>query len=269
MSNAVTIKNLSFSYDNSQIFSNVSLEIPTGKFISLIDANGSGKSTLVKILAGLLDFKGQIFINELLLNKENINRVRTYLGVIFNNIDNQIISKKVFDNIAFTLSNVGMDRKEIIDNVIQVADLLKINDLLNKNIFDLNNMEKTLVNLASVLIYKPSILILDEALDNLDEIERNKILNILKKINIEKKITIINVTQNIEDILFGDSVIILDNGVIVLNDALDKVFKNDKLFSNLGLDLPFMVNLSIKLQYYGLLDKIVYNMEEMVDALWK
>lgn len=269
MSNAVTIKNLSFSYDNSQIFSNVSLEIPTGKFISLIGANGSGKSTLVKILAGLLDFKGQIFINELLLNKENINRVRTYLGVIFNNIDNQIISEKVFDNIAFTLSNVGMDRKEIIDNVIQVADLLKINDLLNKNIFDLNNMEKTLVNLASVLIYKPSILILDEALDNLDEIERNKILNILKKINIEKKITIINVTQNIEDILFGDSVIILDNGVIVLNDALDKVFKNDKLFSNLGLDLPFMVNLSIKLQYYGLLDKIVYNMEEMVDALWK
>ena len=269
MANVITVKKLNFGYDKKPFFLNFDLEIVDGEFVSLIGPNGSGKSTLVKILAGLLDCEGSITIDNLVLNHENIPTIRKNIGVVLNNVDAQIISENVFDNIAFSLANLGLNRSEIDEQVIQVANLLNISYLLKDNIYNLNNMEKTLVNLASILVYKPHILILDEALENLDNIERNYVLKILKKLNVDTHMTIINVTQNMEDILVGDSVMILDNGILVEHNIIEEVFKDDKLFSNLGLVLPFMVDLSIKLKYYGLVDHIIYDMEEMVDVLWK
>lgn len=267
--NAISIKNLDFSYESKTIFSNFNLDIKKGSFISLIGPNGSGKSTLVKILAGLLEYQGEIIINDLLLDKNNIKQIRKSIGVILNNIDSQLISDKVFDNIAFPLVNQGIIRSKILDSVNDIASQLNITHLLDKNINEINNMEKALINLASVLIYKPNILILDEAFYNLDKVDRDNILSVLKDFNKLQKITIINITQDMEDILFGDSIIILNEGNIVINDTNDKVLTNDKIFSKLGLDLPFMVDLSIKLKYYNLIDKIIYDMEEMVDVLWK
>ena len=130
-------------------------------------------------------------------------------------------------------------------------------------------MEKTLVNLASVLVYKPQILIFDEAFDSLDRNELNKVMTILQSINMSSKVTIINVTQNGEDILFGNKIIVLDKGNVISHDYNDSLFRSEKIFSKLGLEMPFMVDLSIKLKYYNLLDKLIYNMEEMVDTLWK
>lgn len=269
MSNIISIKEINFKYNDKQIFSNFSLEIKQGEFVSLIGLNGSGKSTLVKILAGLLNFDGEILIDGILLNSNNIKKVRKKIGVMFNNIDSQIISDKVFDNIAFVLTNLGISKNQIIEKVNEVARKLGIFYLLEKNINGLNNMEKTLMNLASILVYNPKILILDEAFDSLDRFERNKVLEILQALNKEEKITIINVTQNSEDILFGTSIIILDKGMLVEHNSNEELFKNEKIFSKLGLDLPFMVDLSIKLKYYNLVDKIFYDMEEMVDVLWK
>lgn len=269
MSKVVSIKNLNFNYDSKQIFSNFNLDINSGEFVSLIGPNGSGKSTLIKIIAGLLEFDGEVYINDLLLNKNNIKQIRKNVGVILNNIDSQLISNKVFDNIAFALVNQGISRDEIINSVEEIASKLNIKDLLNRNISEINNMEKTLINLASVLVYKPKILILDEAFDNLDKYERDNILTILKNLNKTENVTIINVTQNMEDILFGSMILILDDGKIVAYDVNDKIFENSKVFSKLGLDLPFMVDLSIKLKYYNLIDRIIYDMEEMVDVLWK
>ena len=269
MSNAVSIKNLNFDYDSKKIFSNLNLDIHSGEFVSLIGPNGSGKSTLVKILAGLLDYQGEIYINDLLLNQSNIKEIRKSIGVILSNIDSQFTSEKVFDNIAFSLVNQGINRTEIINSVDDIASKLNITYLLNKNISEINNKEKALINLASVLIYKPQILILDEAFNNLDKVERDNILTILKNLNKVEKLTIINVTQNMEDILFGNMILILNDGEIAGYDVNDKIFDNSKIFSKLGLYLPFMVDLSIKLKYYNLIDRIIYDMEEMVDVLWK
>ena len=269
MSKAVSIKNLNFNYDSKQIFSNFNLDINSGEFVSLIGPNGSGKSTLIKIIVGLLEFDGEVYINDLLLNKNNIKQIRKKVGVLLNNVDSQLISNKVFDNIAFPLVNQGISRDKIITSVEDIASKLNIKDLLNKNISEVNNMEKTLINLASVLVYKPEFLIFDEAFENLDKYERDNILTILKNLNKIENITIIDVTQNMEDILFGNMILILDNGKIAQYDSNDKIFDNSKIFSKLGLDLPFMVDLSIKLKYYNLIDRIIYDMEEMVDVLWK
>ena len=188
---------------------------------------------------------------------------------MMSNANSELVSEKVFDNIAFPLENLNVSKKEIYETVNSVANKLGIYDLLDKSIFDLNSYQKVLVNLASSLVYKPKILILDEAFASLDRIEREKILSLLKLLCDNGVLTVINVTQNMDDLVFSNSIIVLDNGNIVLNDIKNEVFKMEKVFNKLGLDLPFMVDLSIKLKYYNLVDNIIYNMDEMVDVLWK
>ena len=266
MSNVVSIKNLNFSYSEKQIFNDLNVDIQSGDFITLLGANVSGKSTLIKILSGLLKFDGEIFIDNIKLEPKNYKEIRQKIGLVFSNIDNQIVSEKVFDNIAFALQNLGVKKSEIISSVTDITNKLDISYLLKENIFNLSKYEKILVVLASVLIYKPNLLILDEALSDLDNNDRIKILKMLKTID---GMTIINITQNTEDILYGEKIIVLDEGKIVEYDTNENVFKNDRIFSKLGLSLPFMVDLSIKLKYYNLIDKIIYDMDEMVDILWK
>lgn len=266
MSNVVSIKNLNFSYSEKQIFNDLNVDIQSGDFITLLGANGSGKSTLIKILSGLLKFDGEIFIDNIKLEPKNYKEIRQKIGLVFSNIDNQIVSEKVFDNIAFALQNLGVKKSEIISSVTDITNKLDISYLLKENIFNLSKYEKILVVLASVLIYKPNLLILDEALSDLDNNDRIKILKMLKTFD---GMTIINITQNTEDILYGEKIIVLDEGKIVEYDTNENVFKNDRIFSKLGLSLPFMVDLSIKLKYYNLIDRIIYDMDEMVDILWK
>ena len=180
MSNVVSIKNLNFSYSEKQIFNDLNVDIQSGDFITLLGANGSGKSTLIKILSGLLNFEGEIFIDNIKLEPKNYKEIRQKIGLVFSNIDNQIVSEKVFDNIAFALQNLGVKKSEIISSVTDITNKLDISYLLKENIFNLSKYEKILVVLASVLIYNPNLLILDEALSDLDNNDRIKILKMLK-----------------------------------------------------------------------------------------
>ena len=269
MSNIIEVKNLNFGYDDNKIFDNFNLNINKCEFVSLIGPDGSGKSTLIKILSGLLDFSGNIFINDLELTKNNLPEIRKSISLMMSNVDSELISEKVFDNIAFPLENLNVNKKEIYETVNSIANKLGIYELLDKSILNLNSYQKILVNLASCLVYKPKILILDEAFACLDRVECEKMLNLLKLLCDNGVLTVINVTQNMDDLVFSNSIIVLDNGNIALNDNKNEVFKMEKVFNKLGLDLPFMVDLSIKLKYYNLVDSIIYNMDEMVDVLWK
>lgn len=269
MSKVVSIKNLNFNYGDYKVFNDFNLDIVRGDFVSLVGPNGSGKSTLVRILTGLNDFDGSIEIDTLILNKKNIQEIRKKIGFISNNLDNQFVTEKVVDNLSFPLENLGFERKEILKNINEIVNLLNISHLLEENIFRLNNFEKVLVNLAAVLVYKPTLLILDEAFSNLDRYEREKILDLLHNLQNDNNITIINITHNMEDVLFGNNIIVLDKGNVIVNGSLEEVFKDAKIFTKLGVSLPFMVDLSIKLKYYNLIDRIIYDMEEMADLLWK
>ncbi len=269
MSNIITINDLQFDYKNRQIFDNFNLEIKYGDFVSLIGPNGSGKTTLVKILTGLVSYKGNVVIDGLLLDSDNIKKIRQLTGVVLGDISNQIMADKVFDNIAFSLVNLGYTKNEIVSKVNNIVNMFDIGYLLNQNISNLTNFEKSLVNLAAVLVNNPKLLILDESFLNYDKLERDRVFKVLKKLNIDSGLTIINITQNIDDILFGNSVIVLDNGKIVKYGSNAEIFESGNLLTKLGLNLPFMVDLSIKLKYYNLIDEIIYDMDEMVDTLWK
>ena len=98
---------------------------------------------------------------------------------------------------------------------------------------------------------------------------KEKIYKILKDVNEKKEITIINITHDTEDILYGKKVLLLQDGKILEYGNIEDILLEEKTFTRIGLKLPFMADLSIKLKYYGLIDKLVFDMEEMVDLLWK
>ena len=264
----IKITNLNFNYKSKQLFNGFNMEIEKGKITSIIGPNGSGKSTLVKILIGLYNYNGTIKINDILLLKDNIKEIRKSIGVVFTNPDNQFVAETVMDDIAFTLENMNYKKENIRKKIEEITKYLGIYDILEYNPHDLNSNQKQLVSLASALVHDPKILILDEALTMLDPFDKEKILNILKELN-DKGLTILNISHDIEDTLISDKIYVLDKGKIVLSGTKEEVYKEENILHNLGFELPFMVELSNRLMFYDLIDHIIYDMEEMVDILWK
>lgn len=269
MDNIIMIKNLNFSYRNKVIFQDFNLDIEKGKFIHIVGPNGSGKSTLIKILLGLIKAEGYINIYCMNLCNDNIMDIRRNVGVIFENPDNAFVAETVADDIAFALENLQYSSKQIETKINKVCEYLKIEHLLNKNPHYLSGGEKQLVALAGALVTEPKILILDEAFTMIDGVSRIKLLKLLKRMCQDKKMTIINVTHDMEDTVYGDKIIVLSEGKVLFNDFKEEVYKEEKKLRKIGLELPFMVDLSNKLSYYGLVDKTILDMNEMVNHLWK
>lgn len=264
----ITIRNLTFKYRTKDMFDNLDMDIEKGKITSIIGPNGSGKSTLVKILVGLYRYNGKIEINNIPLLKDNRKEIRKSIGVVFTNPDNQFVAETVMDDIAFTLENMNYKKIDIRKKIEEVSKYLGIYDILECNPHDLNSNQKQLVSLASALVHDPKILILDEALTMLDPYDKEKILKILKELN-NKGLTILNISHDIEDTLISDKIYVLDKGKIVLSGTKEEVYKEEDKLHKLGFELPFMVELSNRLMFYDLIDHVIYDMEEMVDILWK
>lgn len=269
MDDIIIIKDLIFKYDDKFIFNRFSLNIKEGSWTTLVGPNGSGKSTLVRILVGLLEINSYVNIDKCILSNENIRQIRAKIGVVFENPDNCFVAETVMDEIAFSLENLECSKRDIRKRILEVTEYLDIVDLLEINPHTLSGGEKQMVALASALALEPKILILDEALTHIDNNDKIKILKILQKIHKEKKITIINVTHDMEETIYGDDIIVIDDGKIILKGVKELVLKEEKIFKDLGLELPFMASLSLKLKYYNLVDDIELDMDKLVNMLWK
>ncbi|MDD2203006.1 MAG: ATP-binding cassette domain-containing protein [Bacilli bacterium] len=269
MNNIIGINSLSFRYQSKFIFEKFTLNIKDGEWISIVGPNGSGKSTLVKILIGLLESDSNIIVDKLTLNRENIDKIRKKIGVVFENTEDSFVAETVADDIAFTLENLAYDPKEIGRMVEDIAMEFKIDDILEKEPNFLSGGEKQKVALASAMVARPKILIIDDALEMIDEKSKNEILEILNKLHKERYLTIITITQNLEETYKTDRMVVINDGNILIDGPTINVLEEDKIFNRIGLSLPFMVDLSIKLKLYGLIDHIILDMDEMVNALWK
>lgn len=269
MENIIELKNVNFSYNEKKIFENFNLKIKKGTYTTIIGNNGSGKSTLIRLLLGLIVCEGEILINNKTLNTKNLYNIIKKIGVVFENPDDQFVAETVKDDIAFSLENMNINKKEIEKRIYKIAKLLDITDILDREPHSLSGGQKQIVSLASALVIDPDILILDEAMTMIDLDTRNKIYKILEQVNKINGITIINVTHDMDETLYGDNLIIIDNGNIVLNGPKEFVFLEEKTFNKLDLKLPFLIELGTKLQYYGLIDHLIFDMEELVNELWK
>lgn len=268
MDNIIILKDVSFSYNDKKIFDNFSLNIRRGSYTSIIGPNGSGKSTLMKLIVGLYKANGEIKIDDTLMSEDTYKDIRSRIGIVFENPDNQFVAETVMDEIAFALENLNFDKKEIRTRVKEIGKLLDIESIMEKEPHSLSGGQKELVALASALVLKPKILILDEALDMVDNNRRQDVLNVLTNLN-NLGMTIINITHNSEELLYGTDIIVMNNGMVKDHGNTKDILRKEKLFKNNGLELPFVVDLSYKLKYYGLVDDIVLDMDELVNLLWK
>ena len=269
MSEIIKISNLSFRYQNKFVFDKFELNIRDGEWVSIVGPNGSGKSTLVKILVGLLESDSNIIIDNLTLNKDNLVHIRKKIGVVFENADDSFVAETVADDIAFTLENLAYDPKEIGNMVTNIASLFKIENILEKEPHQLSGGEKQKVALAAALVAKPKILIIDDALEMVDDNAKGEILAALKKLHKDNHLTIITITHNLEETYNADRMVVINGGNILIDGPVKDVLQEDKIFNRIGMEIPFMVDLSIKLKLYGLVDHMILDMDEMVNALWK
>ncbi len=250
------IENLSYQTNKKTILDNINLELTDGQIISIIGPNGSGKTTLLKSIAKNLKYKGSI--------NEDKNSITTYIT------DKQeFISDIVYDNISFNLESLNYSQDEIDEKIKKISIIFGIEEILYENIYRLNSYQKTIVYIVSEIINTPNIILFDNALIKLDNIEQNNIFKMIRKYIIKNNILLINTSNRADDLLFSDKIIIINEGKIEMYDETMKVLENEKLFTKLGLELPFLIDLSIKLKYYNLLDKIYYNAKEMVNEIWK
>lgn len=260
----IRLKNLKFAYnDKQEVFSSVNFLLPRDKTFSIIGPSSSGKTTLLKILNGELEYEGEVIVNGVLVSKDNFDALRKCIAVVFRNTT--YITDIVKDELKYPLENINLSPKEIRLRINEMNEFFGINKIFNKSINSLSLNDKTLIKILSYAIMYPSFIAIDDLLIDLDLRTKILLLNYLNT----KNITLINVTSNIEDTLYTDYILCLYNGINAIDGKTLEVLKNEKVIKRLGLDLPFMIDLSIQLQLYDLIKKVYLNKEALVKALWK
>jgi len=258
----IEIKKLNFRYENSIIFDDLALTLHDGLTYTLVGKNGIGKTTLVKILSGVLKSNYEVYLDNKKIPKKQFHSL---ISVIFEKTDENFMFDNVIDELKYPLLSLGLNTYDINTRIENITSILNISYLLDKKINTLTISEKEKLTLALALVTNPKILIMDNALSFINKEEKIIILKFLKKLDL----IILNVTNDIEDTLYGDNIIILGDKKVIINDKKEIVFLNEEIFNSNNIHLPFIIDLSIKLKYYSLLDKLCYSYKEVVDSIWK
>ena len=269
---AVKIENLKFRYDKenpSYNIDGISFEVRKGEYISLIGHNGSGKSTLSKLIIGLLEAEsGKIEVYGQELNNESIRDIRSKIGIVFQNPDNQFIGATVRDDIAFGLENHCVKHDDMDEIINKYAEKVNMLEFLDKEPSSLSGGQKQRVAIAGTMAMNPKILILDEATSMLDPRGKNEILSFVHALRKEQEdLTIVSITHDLEEVLLSDRVIVLSNGKIVLDDKPHNVFLKEDLLLEIGLDVPFMYKVKNALIKNNIKVEDTTSLEEIGDIL--
>lgn len=269
---AIKIENLKFRYDKDNPSFNIdgiSFDVKKGEYISIIGHNGSGKSTLSKLIIGLLEAEsGKIEVYGQELNNQSIKDIRSQIGIVFQNPDNQFIGATVRDDIAFGLENHCIEHDKMDDIINEFAEKVNMLPFLDKEPSSLSGGQKQRVAIAGTMAMKPNILILDEATSMLDPRGKNEILSFVHALRKEQEnLTILSITHDLEETLSSDRVIVLSNGKIVLNDTPDNIFKNENVLLENGLDVPFIYKIKNALIQNNINVKAADTLEEIGDIV--
>jgi cobalt/nickel transport system ATP-binding protein len=214
----------------------ISFSLYKGETLGIAGANGAGKTTLVNHLNGfLLPSEGTIEVQGVVLCKKNREQIRKRIGIVFQNPEDQLFMSHVGDDIAFGPVNLGWSEGEINWAVEEVVETLGIAKLIDKTPYQLSQGQKRFVAIATVLVMKPEIVVLDEPTSDLDPGNRRKLINILKVIGG----TQIIISHDL-DFLWDTCkrVLVLDNGTIAADGATEQILASGALLESCGLELP-------------------------------
>ncbi len=266
MSFLIKVGHLYFQYDDhKEVLKDLSFSIPKGSWVSILGHNGSGKSTLAKLLVGLIKAQqGDIYIDGLLMNEENLYEIRKKVGIVFQNPDNQFVGVTVRHDIAFGLENQQVERSEMIKRVETYADMVGMKEFLTKEPQNLSGGQKQRVAIAGALAMKKDILIFDEATSMLDPEGVKEVTELIQTLNRDYGQTIISITHDLDFALRSDYAIILKDGEKIGEGKPQELFLNEELLKSSRLNIPF----SLRMYLDVLNDPILKNNQALVDAIW-
>lgn len=268
----ITVKDITYKYENESpaAIEGFSLTINRGEFLAVVGHNGSGKSTLAKHFnALLLPTSGDVIVDGMNTKDEkNTLAIRQKVGMVFQNPDNQLVTTVVEEDVAFGPENLGVKPDEI---RIRVDDALKsvgMYEYASNAPHHLSGGQKQRIAIAGMLAMLPDVLVLDEATAMLDPRGRREVLKIVSDLNREKGITVVMITQYMEEAVFADHVAVMAEGRLILDDTPKNVFAQTALLRRHRLDVPAMAKLRDALSLEGIeLPRDAITVEEIADAL--
>lgn len=276
--NVIETKNLTYTYGAGTPFSKTAIEdvniaIKKGEFIGLIGHTGSGKSTLIQQLNGLLrPTSGTVLLNgkDIWEKKKEIRKVRFQVGMVFQYPEYQLFEDTVIKDIGFGPRNMGLSQDEVNQRVMQAVDFVGLDHaLLEKSPFDLSGGEKRRAAIAGVIAMDPDVLILDEPTAGLDPQGRDHLLSQIKAYHQQRQNTVILVSHSMEDIArVADRVLVMNESKVFLFDETAKVFSHARELEQIGLRVPQVTKIMMKLHDSGYpVDPAVFTLEQAVKEI--
>lgn len=279
MKEVASMHHVMFSYDTDEedtshipvkALNDVSFTLYEGEWLAVVGHNGSGKSTLAKLLIGLL-FPSSGEVNLFLepLNEQNLWDIRSRMGIVFQNPDNQFVGSTVQDDVAFALENNGVPHDMMVKRVREALEQVKMTGFINHEPHHLSGGQKQRVGIAGALALQPELLILDEATSMLDPQGREEVIEIVKKLRAEIGLTVVSITHDLEEVLLADRILVMNEGRVLMVGTPQEIFAQGPELGKIGLDLPFALRLSELLRTAGVeLQGNHMTEEELVNELW-
>ncbi len=254
----ISIENLTYYYPDYEdaVLDNINLTVEEGEFILLLGPSGCGKSTLVQCLNGIIpkvaggNLSGEIFINGKNVRDHKVYQLSTDVGLVFQNPDTQLFGLTVEEDVAFGPENLGIEREGIRARVNHSLETVGLKDLKDRFTFTLSGGEKQRTAIAGNLAMEPKVLVLDEPTSDLDPAGTKEVFETLKRLNRDRKITIILIEHKIDEVMgLADRSVVMDKGRIILDGNTCDIFsRNLDILEGIGVHLPQLMRISSLLE---------------------
>ena len=254
------------------VLDGISLDIPSGQFVAILGPNGSGKSTLAKHLnVLLLPNEGTVWIDGKDTHaKERLWEIRSQVGMVFQNPDNQIIGTSVEEDVAFGPENKNIEPEKIRKIVETVLRKVKLWDRRKASPSILSGGQKQRLATADALAGLPACLVLDEPTAMLDPDSRKEVINIVKELNRKEGMTIILITHHTDEVVDAARIVLMKDGKIIGDDIPKKIFADYELLKKAKMDIPPVVELGMRLEKQQIgLEGPVLQEQEMIEKIVK
>ena len=252
------------------VLRNVDWTIEPGEYVAVIGPNGSGKSTLARLLNGLLvPREGRVRVKGMPTDDpERLWTVRQTVGMVFQNPENQHVAPTVREDVAFGLENLGLPRKEMLRRIDEALEAVGLSGMEERLVHQLSGGQKQLLAIAGVMAMRPEAIVLDESTSMLDPAGRERILEVVRRLN-EGGIAMIHITHSAAEAVQAGRLTVLDRGRIVLDGPPEEIFRRDEELRDLGLEVPVFADLAGRLRRRGWPLSETMDPEQWVEEIWR
>lgn len=259
METVIKTENLKFSYKDEEtgeetpILKGVDISVKKGEFLAILGHNGSGKSTLAKHLnAILVPTEGKVTVGDIdTADEERLYDIRSRVGMVFQNPDNQLVASIVEEDVAFAPENLGVPREEIIERIDYALKAVNMEEFRYHAPHMLSGGQKQRIAIAGVLAMKPEVIVLDEPTAMLDPQGRKAIIETIKHLNKSEKMTVVLITHYMDEAAKADRIAVIDHGKIFAHGTPAEIFSKVEELKKIGLDVPQSTYLAYELSKEG------------------